>query len=108
MAKEAREKKQLEKIKARRDNRELKRKEKAQRELEKAEHDKEKYEEPSSDPYIVFSIDPPINPGCKIFRHGGYFGRKASYGMIRKEETDTGWGERLRRKRVGGRGGVGG
>ena len=29
-----------------------------------------------SDPYIVFSIDPPSNPGCKIFRRGGYFGRK--------------------------------
>ena len=25
--------------------------------------------------YIVFSIDPPAHPGCKILRHGGYFGR---------------------------------
>ena len=31
---------------------------------------------PRADPYIVFSIDPPSNPGCKIFRRGGYFGRK--------------------------------
>ena len=29
----------------------------------------------TSDPYIVFSIDPPARPGCKILRHGGYFGR---------------------------------
>ena len=26
------------------------------------------YEEASSDPYIVFSIDPPTNPGCKVRR----------------------------------------
>ena len=31
-------------------------------------YDPELYEEATSDPYIVFSIDPPSNPGCKIFR----------------------------------------
>ena len=34
-----------------------------------------RYMAATSDPYIVFSIDPPARPGCKILRHGGYFGR---------------------------------
>jgi hypothetical protein len=34
-----------------------------------------RYMAATSDPYIVFSIDPPAHPGCKILRHGGYFGR---------------------------------
>ena len=31
-------------------------------------YDPELFEEATSDPYITFSIDPPSNPGCKIFR----------------------------------------
>ena len=38
-------------------------------------YDPELYEDASSDPYIVFSIDPPIYPTCKALRSGGYFGR---------------------------------
>ena len=41
----------------------------------KPSYDADLYEAPSSDPYIQFSIDPPANPGCKIARNGGYFGR---------------------------------
>ena len=40
-----------------------------------AKFDPELYEEASSDPYVVFSIDPPRHPGCKFVRAGGYFGR---------------------------------
>ena len=31
-------------------------------------YDPELFEEATSDPYTTFSIDPPSNPGCKIFR----------------------------------------
>jgi len=92
LAREAREKKTLEKIKAKQDKKVAKRKEKAIREAEKAELDKDRYEEPSSDPYIVFSIDPPANPGCKIFRHGGYFGRTVRTDMVPNSLNPT-WEE---------------
>lgn len=47
----------------------------AEAERKKKEYDPEIFEEATSDPYIVFSIDPPTNPGCKVLRNGGYFGR---------------------------------
>ena len=49
----------------------------AEEELRQKESDSALYEAASSDPYVVFSIDPPANPGCKLFRTGGYFGRTA-------------------------------
>ena len=58
-----------------------KQREKARRKAEEEKRQKESdsalYEAASSDPYVVFSIDPPANPGCKLFRTGGYFGRSA-------------------------------
>jgi hypothetical protein len=49
----------------------------AEEERRQKESDSALYEAASSDPYVVFSIDPPANPGCKLFRTGGYFGRTA-------------------------------
>tara|TARA_B100000524_G_scaffold337770_1_gene228692 strand:+ start:163 stop:3438 length:3276 start_codon:yes stop_codon:yes gene_type:complete len=33
------------------------------------------YEDATSDPYLIFQIDPPAFPSCKMLRTGGYFGR---------------------------------
>ena len=50
-------------------------------EKKKQKYDPDLYQEASSDPYIIFSIDPPANPGCKFFRTGGYFGRSTRTDM---------------------------
>jgi len=74
--------KRLKKLKDMQDERERIRKEKAEALRKKEEYDPEIYEEASSDPYIVFSIDPPTNPGCKVWRTGGYFGRTVRTDMV--------------------------
>ena len=74
--------KRLRKLKEAQDKREDKRLKKAEALRKKEEYDPEIYEEASSDPYIVFSIDPPTNPGCKVLRHGGYFGRTVRTDMV--------------------------
>lgn len=74
--------KRLRKLKERQEQRETTRRKKAEAQRKKAEWDPDLYEEPSSDPYIVFSIDPPRNPGCKVLRHGGYFGRMVRTDMV--------------------------
>jgi len=74
----------LRKLKKQQDQREEERKARVKR--EQAEKDKynnlEEYEAATSDPYIVFSIDPPTAPGCKVLRTGGYFGRTVRTDMM--------------------------
>ena len=64
------------------DKREADRLRKADEERKKKEYDPEIFEEATSDPYIRFSIDPPTNPGCKVLRNGGYFGRSVRTDMV--------------------------
>lgn len=82
--KERREMMRLRKLKKQQDQREEERKARVKR--EQAEKDKynnlEEYEAATSDPYIVFSIDPPTAPGCKVLRTGGYFGRTVRTDMM--------------------------
>lgn len=74
--------KRLRKLAEKQEKREAARLLKAEQQKEREEWDPDLYEEPSSDPYIVFSIDPPTNPGCKILRSGGYFGRTVRTDMV--------------------------
>eukprot|EP00966_Prymnesium_polylepis_P325596 7381567-Prymnesium_polylepis.1 len=49
---------------------------------DRAAFDPTLYEEPTSDPYLVFSIDAPSTIGCKSLRRGGYFGRSVRTDMV--------------------------
>lgn len=81
--KDANELKRLKKLKEFQDRRDAAREAKAKAAEEKdAKANPDDYEEASSDPYIVFSIDPPTNPGCKVLRNGGYFGRMVRTDMV--------------------------
>uniref|UniRef100_A0A7S2CR31 C2 domain-containing protein n=1 Tax=Haptolina brevifila TaxID=156173 RepID=A0A7S2CR31_9EUKA len=73
--KDAKNLERLRKLKKQQDDRETKRLARVEQEKKAQAYDTELYEDAKSDPYIVFSIDPPIAPGCKIIRNGGYFGR---------------------------------
>jgi hypothetical protein len=70
-----REMKRLRRLRKQQDAREEERLDKAKKAEAKRTFDPKEYMAATSDPYIVFSIDPPAHPGCKILRHGGYFGR---------------------------------
>ena len=74
----------------------------ARRESRQKTYDPDVYEEMTSDPYVEFSIKPPLNPGCKILRQGGFFGRRVRTDYV-PNTLNPAWEEAQKPLRTWGR-----